>query len=121
MFGVFGFWCLGSIIYLWPKLVGKPWWSDKLNSYNYWLTTFGVLIMFLDLMIAGVVQGYLWMDLASWERSIVASAPFWHTRSVAGLMIITGQMLQAYNMWMTTRARAPESAPSETEAAAAAA
>ena len=119
MFGVFGFWCLGMLIYIWPKVVGKPWWSKKLNAWNYWLTMLGVLIMFLDLMIAGVVQGYLWMDLATWERSLVASAPFWHTRSVAGLMIITGQMLQGYNMWMTARSASTEPAEPEKVAAAA--
>jgi cytochrome c oxidase cbb3-type subunit 1 len=123
MFGVFGFWCLGMITFLWPKLVRRKWYKPALNSWNFWLTTLGMTIMFLDLTIAGVVQGYLWMNLAPWEQSLVASAPFWHVRSVAGLMIITGQMLQGYNMWMT--ARSPESEvltnPETSDTAAAAA
>ncbi|HEX2570766.1 MAG TPA: cbb3-type cytochrome c oxidase subunit I [Polyangia bacterium] len=109
MFGVFGFWILGSITYLWPRLVGRAWWSERLNSWNYWLSTLGIVVMFLDLLVAGVVQGYLWQNLAPWERSLTASQPFWHLRTIAGTAIVVGQMLQAYNLWMTARSGAVES------------
>jgi cytochrome c oxidase cbb3-type subunit 1 len=103
MFGVFGFWLIGGIVYLWPKLVGHEWWSPALNSWNFWLSTIGLVLMVIDLTAAGVVQGYLWRDLAQWEKSILASMPFWHARSIAGTLIVAGQLLQGYNMWMTTR------------------
>ncbi len=103
MFGVFGFWIIGMVIYLWPKLTNREWWSPALNAWNYWLNAVGLMIMFIDLLAAGVMQGYLWMNLAPWEKSIIASMPFWHIRTFAGLMIVTGQMLGAYNMWMTAR------------------
>lgn len=111
MFGVFSFWIFGMVVYLWPKLVGAAWWSERLNHYNYWISTVAILVMFLDLMVAGLVQGYLWQNLAPWERSITASMPFWHLRSIAGLAIITASMLQVYNMWMTARGRAVAAAP----------
>jgi cytochrome c oxidase cbb3-type subunit 1 len=107
MFGVFGFWVIGGLIYLWPKLVGREWWSPTLNSWNFWLSTLGLTVMFLDLTGAGVVEGFLWRDLAQWEKSIIAVMPFWHLRTVAGLMIVAGQLLQAYNMWLTARAPTP--------------
>ncbi len=118
MFGVFGFWMIGVTVYLWPRLVKRDWWSAKLNSWAYWLCTLGLLIMFIDLMAAGLVQGYLWKDLAPWESSIVASKPFWHVRSFAGTMIVAGVMVQAYNMWMTARQPAEESLPEPAQAAA---
>lgn len=111
MFGVFSFWIIGMVEYLWPKLVGKTWYSSKLNAWNYWLSTIGLFVMFIDLMVAGVMQGYLWMNLAPWEQSLIASMTFWHIRSVAGTAIIAGQMLQAYNMWMTARGPAAAAAP----------
>lgn len=113
MFGVFSFWIVGMIVYLWPKLVGAPWYSDKLNGWVYWIATIGLFVMFIDLTIAGVVQGYLWQNLAPWERSITASMPFWHIRSLAGLAILVAFMLKAYNMWMTARSakEAPTKAP----------
>jgi cytochrome c oxidase cbb3-type subunit 1 len=109
MFGVFGFWILGAITYLWSRVVGRPWWSDRLNNWNYWLSTVGIVVMFLDLLVAGVVQGYLWQNLAPWERSLTASQPFWHLRTIAGTAIVVGQMLQAYNLWMTARSGMAES------------
>jgi cytochrome c oxidase cbb3-type subunit I len=111
MFGVFGFWVQGMIVHLWPKLTRRKWWSPALNAWTYWMCTLGVVIMFLDLLVAGVVQGYLWMNLAQWERSLVASMPFWHIRSFAGFLIVTGELLAAYNMWMT--ARQPASAAAD--------
>lgn len=112
MFGVFGIWLYGIVEYLWPKLTGNPWWSVALNRWNYWLATIGTIVMFLDLLVAGVVQGNLWMNLAPWEESLIASMPFWHVRAVAGLAIIAGAMLYAYNMWMTARTK-PAAQPAE--------
>jgi cytochrome c oxidase cbb3-type subunit 1 len=103
MFGVFGFWLLGGIVYLWPKVTGREWWSPSLNSWNFWLSSFGVAIMFVDLLAAGVVQGYMWAHLVQWEKTLVASMPFWHVRTFAGILIVAGQCLQVYNMWKTAR------------------
>jgi cbb3-type cytochrome oxidase subunit 1 len=62
--------------------------------------------MFVDLTAAGLVQGFYWRDLAQWEKSVIASQPFWHARSIAGLFIVSGLLLQAFNMWMTARSPA---------------
>jgi cytochrome c oxidase cbb3-type subunit 1 len=103
MFGVFGFWILGMMTELWPKLVQKEWYSRQLNEWHFWLTTIGMTIMFVDLMAAGLVQGFLWRGLAPWEDSIIFSMPFWITRVFAGLMIFAGQILFAYNLWRTAK------------------
>lgn len=116
MFGVFSFWIIGMIMYLWPKLTGVAvWWSDKVNAWAYWIVSISLLVMFLDLLVAGVVQGYLWQNLAPWEKSLTASMPFWHLRTISGVGIITGVMLIAYNMWMTARNRASLPAAEDAE------
>jgi cytochrome c oxidase cbb3-type subunit 1 len=109
MFGVFGFWLLGAIDYLWPRLVGREWYSDILRGWHFWMTVFGLVLMFLSLTAAGVIQGYLWKSLALWEDSIIASFPYWTIRTYSGVAIIAAQFLLFYNMWMTSR-RAPERA-----------
>ena len=112
MFGVFGFWLLGGILYLFPRLLGvREWHSATANSWHYWLTSLGTLIMFLDLLVAGVVQGYLWKNLAPWEDSLVASYPFWLTRTVSGSMIIVGQFMFFWNCYMTWKAARRSPAP----------
>ncbi len=112
MFGVFGFWLIGGVTYMWPRVVGRDWWSHRLNAWNFWLASIGLVFMFLDLTGAGLVQGYLWKGLAQWEESIVSSMPFWHGRTIAGTMIIVGQLLQAFNMWMTARVPVSNPVPS---------
>jgi cytochrome c oxidase cbb3-type subunit I len=107
MFGVFSFWLYGVLIHLWPKLTGREWWSRKLNAWHFWLTAVGLGAMFLDLMTAGLIQGYLWRALSPWEDSLRASYPFWLTRAFLGIAIITGHILLVINMWKTARAPAP--------------
>jgi len=104
MFGVFGFWILGFMTYLWPRLVGATrWYSNKLNAWHFWLSAIGMLIMFFNLTIAGLVQGFQWKSLVIWEESVRASVPFWLTRTISGTAIFIGQILFAYNMYKTAR------------------
>lgn len=103
MFGVFGFWIFGIVGELWPRLFGRPWHSNRLNTWHYWLTTVGTAVMVLDLTAAGLIQGYLWRDLAPWEASLRSSMPFWILRTVTGFLILLGQVLFFINLWLTAR------------------
>ena len=103
MFGVFGFWIFGMFVELWPRAVGHRWAHPRLLTAHYWLTFTGLTLMVIDLTAAGLVQGYLWANLAPWAESLIASAPFWWTRSLAGLIIIAGQVLFLWELWATAR------------------
>jgi len=74
--------------------------------------------MFLDLTAVGIVEGYLWQNLAPWERSLTAAQPFWHLRTISGFGVITASLLQAYNMWMTAKGHSSASTPIAQEPAA---
>jgi cytochrome c oxidase cbb3-type subunit 1 len=117
MFGVFGFWLLGAIDYLWPRLNGRDWYSDALRGWHFWMSVIGLVFMFLSLTAAGVVQGYLWKSLALWEDSVISSFPYWTIRTYSGVAIIAAQFLLFYNMWMTAR-RSSASVPAPAPAAA---
>jgi cytochrome c oxidase cbb3-type subunit 1 len=103
MFGVFGFWVIGVAIELWPKVTGKEWYSQVLHSWAYWLNTLGLILMFIDLIIAGMVQGFTWWGLNHFMDSVTFSIPFWFVRALSGLMITAGILALIYNMWMTAR------------------
>ena len=107
MLGVFAFWCLGIITWLWPRLTGNEWYSRRLNHWHYWLSMIGLLIMFVDLLAAGVMHGYMFKSLAPWMDIVRALKPFWEVRTFAGGMIITGQLLFTYNLWKTARTPKP--------------
>ncbi len=118
MFGVFGFWVLGLITEVWPRVVGRAWVRPVLNEWTYWLSTVGLILMFLSLVGAGLVQGMMWKALAPWEESIVASRPFWWARAIAGALIVVGQLLFVYHLWATAKSPAPATAPAASESAA---
>lgn len=120
MFGVFGFWILGIMTHLLPRLLrggdGGGWHRPAWNEWHFWLTAIGMFVMFSDLLVAGLVQGFQWRDLAPWEDSIVASIPFWLIRTISGTGMIVGQFFFVANIIMTARAAKrpmPGTAPGE--------
>lgn len=103
MLGVFGFWLMGVVTYLWPKVTGREWWSLRLNAWHFWLTSIGTVIMFGDLTIAGLIQGFSWKSLQIWDQSLISSMPYWMVRTFSGIMITLGMVLWAFNMYKTAR------------------
>ena len=107
MLGVFAFWLYGIISWLWPRITGHEWWSRRLNHWHYWLSMLGLLIMFVDLLAAGLMNGYMLDALVPWMDMVRALSPFWAVRTFAGLMILTGQLLWVWNLYMTARTPKP--------------
>lgn len=103
MFGVFGFWILGFMTYLFPRLLQTEWYSLKLAEWHYGLTTGGMVVMFTALVLAGIFQGSSWGSLKMWEDSIQVSLPYWWLRLASGLAIIAGQICFAVNLYKTYR------------------
>lgn len=116
MLGVFGFWILGIMTHLLPRLMkASAWYQPRWNHWHFWLSGVGLFVMFVDLMVAGLIQGFSWRDLQPWEHSIVASMPFWKLRMVTGVAIIAGQGFFLANIvltWKYMRATSPEATPS---------
>jgi len=112
MFGVFSLWLFGIMIYLFPRLLKREWYSQKLLAWHFWLSAGGLFVMFIDLTLAGVFQGYYWASLQPWDVSTNGSQPFWITRVFAGLAMFGGLLCFLYNLWMTWRGeRADERLP----------
>ena len=107
MFGVFSFWIFGTMTYLFPRLLGRAWYSDMLCECHYWFSTLGLLIMFIDLTIVGVLQGFSWASMQPWDRSVQMSIPFWWLRIFMGLGITIGQVCFFINIYKTYRLPVP--------------
>ncbi len=101
MFGVFSMWLLGIMTYLIPRLLKHTWYSQRLCSWHYWLSTSGIALMSADLIVAGPFQGLSWASLAMWDVSIDFSIPFWVIRLFAGLLMFVGHLVFAFNIAMT--------------------
>src|SRR5690606_2017471 len=97
----FGFWILGTMTYLFPRLLGRPWWSSKLVEWHYWLSATGMLLMFLSLTAGGVFVGFSWGLLEPWFESIDVAMPYWIFRLFTGIAIYLGNILFLVNLVMT--------------------
>lgn len=106
MYGTFGFWILGFFSYLWPKVKKAEVYSRALDEWAFWLVTIGMATMWVDLISAGLMQGFNWWGLSPFIDSVNFSVPFWAARTITGVMITAGIVLYTYNMYMTGR-RAP--------------
>ncbi len=103
LFGVFGFWAFAWVYYLVPRMLKRPMFSQSLSGWHFWLSTLGIAIMNIDLMSAGLVQGFMWRDMSEFIDSVAASMPFWWVRTFSGIMIFVGQVLFVINLYMTVR------------------
>lgn len=104
MFGVFGQWLLGVMTYLFPRLIGRDWYSRRLCEWHYWLSAVGLFVMAGDLILVGVFQGYSWAALQPWDSSLEISFPFWVVRVFAGVAMFAGQLVFFYNIYKTWQA-----------------
>lgn len=114
MFGVFSQWLMGIMTYLIPRLCGKPWYSRKLCEWHYWLSVVGITVMFLDLTMAGLFQGWSWSGMQIWDHSTQVSEPFWIVRIFAGLSMFGGFLVFVYNTVRTLAGPAPVAAAATT-------
>ncbi|MBL8817389.1 MAG: cbb3-type cytochrome c oxidase subunit I [Planctomyces sp.] len=110
MFGVFSMWIMGMMIHLFPRMLNRPWASQNLLEWHYWLSTIGVGFMAGDLILLGVFQGWSWAALEPWDASVDFSYPFWVLRVIAGLAMFGGLLAFAQNIRLTMQAAAKEKA-----------
>ena len=112
LFGTFSFWLFAWMYYLWPRLFNTKMYSNTLAEWHFWLATIGVWTMWIDLLAAGVMQGYMWKNLVPFIESVEASKPFWWTRMFSGSLILISELLFTVNLYMTWKFR-KEDADSE--------
>lgn len=103
LFGTFSFWTFAWIYYMAPKLLKTPMYSEDLIKWHFWLSFIGIVVMDIDLLAAGLVQGFMWKNLVPVIESVIASKPFWWVRTLAGVTIFAGTMCFLINLVMTWR------------------
>jgi cytochrome c oxidase cbb3-type subunit 1 len=111
IFGTFVVWAIGSTLYVMPRLAGRPLWSFTLGNWSFWLITFGISLMGLDLTLAGLQQGYALMSGVEWLDSMVSIRPYWLVRTTAGISMDLGISLLVYNLMRTMLSARGAAAP----------
>ncbi len=103
MLGFATFAGIAGITHAWQRLPGFTL-NKKLLDWSYYLLTFGITLMVLDLTLAGYVQGELWQDMMPWIESVRASAPYWAVRSLSAIPITVGFSLLFYSLLISKTA-----------------
>jgi cbb3-type cytochrome oxidase subunit 1 len=104
LLGTFSFILTASIYYGLPRLTGREWHSQGLIRAHWWLKTSGFTLMMTSLTIAGLIQSAGWHHGIPIDLWSIEIRPYWIFRSISGIMIVTGQLLFAYNVYKTVYA-----------------
>lgn len=113
VFGTFVVWAMGGLVYVWPRICGRPLWSFKMANWSFWLIAIGISLMGLVLSAQGLQHGFMLMAGTEWLDALIAIAPYWLVRTMAGLSMDIGMTLLVVNLMLTVVAR-----PAEARAAA---
>jgi len=89
MLGFATFAAIAGLTHVWRKIPGARY-NPRAVEWAYWLLLAGVLLMFIDLTAAGVVEARLWGSGAPWMDSVRAVRGFWIFRSAMGLPVAAG-------------------------------
>ncbi len=92
MLGFATFAGIGGIVHAWQRI---PWarYNNGALNWAFWLLTAGVILMFLDLTIAGLVQSMRWLDGSPWMESVRQARPYWLVRTLSAVPITAGFVL----------------------------
>lgn len=116
LFGTFTFLALGGLYHVIPKVTGRPMWSRALGDWHFTLNLVGGLLFFISLWVGGFLQGLQWANWANGETYAefnrnISEIPFlatiadmWHWwlfRAIGGALILTGNILFAFNAFNT--------------------
>jgi cbb3-type cytochrome oxidase subunit 1 len=89
MLGFASFAAAGALAHVWPHIPGARY-NGRLIHHAYWLLFAGLLLMVVDLTIAGVVEARLWQSGAPWTASLEAARPYWIVRTLSAIPIAGG-------------------------------
>jgi cytochrome c oxidase cbb3-type subunit 1 len=119
VFGTFVVWAMGGLIYVWPRITGRPLWSFKMANWSFWLIAIGISLMGLVLSAQGLQHGFMLMAGTEWMDALISIAPYWLVRTMAGLSMDIGMTLLVLNLMLTVVARPAPAAGAAPRAATA--
>jgi cbb3-type cytochrome oxidase subunit 1 len=89
MLGFATFAAAGGLIHAWQRIPWAPYNARALN-WAYRLLFAGVVVMVVDLTVAGLVEARSWQSGAPWLDAIQAARPYWIVRTLSAVPIAAG-------------------------------
>lgn len=106
-----GFLTFGILYWLVPRLFKTPLYSLKLANLHFWIGTLGILFYAIPMYWAGLAQSLMWkqftpdgfLQYSNFLETVTQIIPMYATRSLGGLLFLTGVLIMMYNLWATAR------------------
>ncbi|MCB1671033.1 MAG: cbb3-type cytochrome c oxidase subunit I [Gammaproteobacteria bacterium] len=97
MLGFATFAGIAGLVHAWQRIPDAPY-NARAIDWAYGLLVTGITLMVIDLTVAGLVQGQLWLDGTPWLESVRASRPYWIFRSLTAVPIAAGFVVLLYGL-----------------------
>lgn len=106
-----GFLTFGMLYWLFPKLYGKPIYSEKWATMHFWLGTLGILFYAIPMYVAGWVQSLMWKEFTAdgflkyynFLETVTQIIPMYAYRAIGGTIYLIGVILMMVNLWKTAK------------------
>jgi cytochrome c oxidase cbb3-type subunit 1 len=100
---------IGSLYAMAPRALDRPaMHSHRAMNVHFWMHVAGLLLYVVSMWAAGLVEGLMWRATNadgsltySFLESLIAVKPLYVLRLIGGLLIVSGMVVMAWNMWHT--------------------
>ncbi|MCJ7765775.1 MAG: cytochrome-c oxidase, cbb3-type subunit I [Thiovulaceae bacterium] len=106
--GWVAFMIMASLFHMAPRVFKREIYSKSLMNTQFWVQTFGVVLYFTSMWIAGITQGMMWRahdefgNLAySFIDTVTVLHPYYTIRAAGGTLYLIGMFLFAWNIYKT--------------------
>jgi len=107
-----GFMIFGMMYWLLPRMYAVKLYSQKLANMHFWIATLGIIFWVLPMYFAGFTQSLMWKEFTvdgylvypNFLETVTQIIPMYITRSIGGLMYLTGMIIMVVNLWKTVKA-----------------
>jgi cytochrome c oxidase cbb3-type subunit 1 len=100
---------IGSLYAMAPRALDRPaMHSHRAMELHFWLHTAGLLLYVAAMWAAGVTEGLMWRATNpdgsltyGFLASLIAIKPYYVIRLLGGLLVLSGMVVMAWNLWHT--------------------
>jgi cytochrome c oxidase cbb3-type subunit I/II len=106
-----GFLTFAIIYWIIPKIYNTPLYSKKLATNHFWIGTIGIILYTIPMYWAGFTQALMWKQFTpegtlkfQFLETVTHIIPMYVTRSIGGLLYLSGVFMMVYNIVKTVKA-----------------
>jgi cytochrome c oxidase cbb3-type subunit I/II len=106
-----GFLTFGVLYWIIPRIFNTPLYSKKLATTHFWIGTIGIVLYAIPMYWAGFTQAMMWKQFTDdgtlkyqFLETVTHIIPLYVTRSIGGVLYLTGVFIMVYNIWKTVKA-----------------